>query len=204
MSTTEKEIIRYFRNNIFEAYDSYCAWKMIYHVRSKDIVALEMAERYVSIQKQYHCFFISTERAHLIRFVTLACHPFDKRKDTLSLDKLDKKKTEEFEKNNKKVIESLLAVRHNVFAHRNEKIEQGFDLPSINDLDEYFTNLFKFYNSITSEKEDSMTLFDGADDVKRDMENIYMNLERGEAARLKEIDIKLMWEENKKKGSDVL
>ena len=97
-----KEITDYFRSNIFEASSAYNGWKMLFLSRSKGVVSNEMAERYVEIQKYHPQFFSLTERAFLIDFVLLILHSFDKRDDSFSLYKVNKKETDDFVKNNKR------------------------------------------------------------------------------------------------------
>ena len=50
----------------------------------------------------------------------------------------------------------------------------------------------------------SLTLFDGAEEIKRTVELLFMNLYRGENVRLKEIDIEWTWEKDDKKISDII
>ena len=199
----EKLIIKYFLGNIFEAKSYYTGWKMIYHARSIGVVSKEMAERYVAIQKQAGSFFPLTGRAFLISFVMLICHIFDKRSDSMSLEKVDKTLCNKFFNENKKVIEALKKVRDKIFAHRNIQIDpKEIIVPSVDDLDGFFGNLEKLYNELSSKIDNSSAWFDNVENIKREIELVYMNLDRGEMMRRKEIDIEWMWEKDPNKISD--
>lgn len=202
---TNKEIIDYFRSNIFEAISAYNGWKIIAYSKSKGVVSNEMAERYVEIQKYHPEFFITAERAFLINFVILSLHSFDPRDDSYSLYQVDKKETDIFVQNNNKVITDLRILRNKLFAHRDiNAIINRYKIPSIIDLDQFFKNLVEFYNKLSHQTEKSATVFSNAEEIKRQIELLFMNLYRGEAVRKREIDIKWLWEENDKKASDIL
>jgi hypothetical protein len=202
---TNKEIIDYFRSNIFEAISAYNGWKMIAYSKSKGVVSSEMAERYVEIQKYHSDFFITTERAFLINFVILSLHSFDQRNDSYSLYQVDKKETKIFAQSNDKVIASLRILRNKLFAHRDiNAIASQYKIPSIIDLDQFFKNLVEFYNKLSHQVDKSSTIFSNAEEIKRHIELLFMNLYRGEAVRKKEIDVKWLWEERNKKASDIL
>ena len=193
----QKNIIKYFLENIFEAKSHYTGWKMICHARSVGIVSKEMAERYVAIQKQAGSFFTLTDRAFLISFIMLICHVFDKRSDSMSLEKADKALYNKFFNENTKVIDALKKTRDNIFAHRNIKIDpKEIVIPSVDDLDSFFSNLEKLYNELSSKIADSSARFDNVDNLKREIELVYMNLDRGEMMRRKEIDIEWRWEKD--------
>lgn len=199
----EKTIVKYFLGNIFEAKSHYTAWKMICHARSIGIVSKEMAERYTAIQKQAGSFFILAERAYLISFVMMVCHVFDKRSDSMSLEKVDDDLYRLFFRKNKKVIEVLKKARNNIFAHRNIQIDpREIVIPSVDDLDNFFSNLEKLYNDLSSKIDNSSAWFDNVQNLKREIERVYMNLDRGEMQRKKEIDIEWMWEKDPNKISD--
>jgi len=200
-----KEILDYFRLNISEALSAYNGWKMICHSKWKGILSQTMVDRYVEIQNYHPKFFVSAERAFLITFVMLSLHSFDKRDDSFSLYKVNKEELEKFMKDNDKVIECLKSVRNELFAHRdNEASTKKYNILSIIDLDLFFKNLIEFYNKLTSVIDDSSTSFANTEEIKRDIELLFMNLYRGNAVRKREIDIKWLWEENKKKASDII
>jgi len=202
---TKKEIIDYFRSNIFEAISAYNGWKMIAYSKSKGVVSSKMAERYVEIQKYHSEFFITTERAFLINFVILSLHSFDPRDDSYSLYQVDKKETEIFVQNNNKVITDLRALRNKLFAHKDINASTSqYKIPSPIDLDQFFKNLVEFYNKLSHQVDRSSTIFSNAEEIKRHIELLFMNLYRGEAVRKREIDVKWLWEENNKKASDIL
>jgi len=200
-----KEITDYFRSNIFEAFSAYNGWKMLFLSRSKGVVSNEMAERYVEIQKYHPQFFSLTERAFLIDFVLLILHSFDKRDDSFSLYKVNKKETDDFVKNNKIIISKLKALRNKIFAHKDIYTDaSNYQIPSAIDLDNFFDNLIIFYNKLTSCVDDSSTIFSNAKEIKQQIELLFMNLYRGEAMRKKEIDIEWKWQKNNKKASDII
>jgi hypothetical protein len=199
----EKSIIKYFLGNIFEAKSHYTGWKMIHHARSAGVVSKEMAERYVGIQKQAGSFFLIAERSFLIAFIVLISHAFDKRSDSMSLEKVDRNIFNKFFTENKKVISSLLKARNNIFAHKNMKIDlKEIIIPSVDDLDKFFSNLEEFFNKLSSKIDNSFTWFDNVEELKREIELMYMNLDRGEMMRRKEIDIEWAWEKDPGKISD--
>jgi len=199
----EKTIIKYFLGNIFEAKSHYTGWKMIYHARYNGVVSKEMAEKYTAIQKQAGSFFTLTERGFLISFVMLICHVFDKRSDSMSLEKVDKTLYTKFFNENKKVIDALKKARDNIFAHRNILIDpKEIVIPDVDDLDNFFSNLEKLYNELSSKIDNSSAWFDSVENMKREIELVYMNLDRGEMMRRKEIDIESMWEKDPSKISD--
>jgi hypothetical protein len=205
-NVTKKEITDYFRSNIFEALSSYNSWKMLSHSKSTAVVAEDMAHRYVEIQNYHPHFFITAERAFMVHFVVTTLHPFDNRDDSYSLYKIGRTKTEEFVRNNESVIDALRKVRNKLFAHRDSNItpETNFVIPSVINLNNFFDNLIKLYNEITGPVDGSFTVFENADEVKRDIELLLMNLYRGESMRKKDIDIEWMWEKDDKKASNIV
>lgn len=199
-----KKITDYFRGNIFEALSMYSAWKMLCFSKSKVEFSGELLKKYLDTQNYHHTFFQIAERSFLVGFVLLVLHPFDKREDSLSLYKVNRTKTEKFMEQNKDIIEKLKKVRNKVFAHKDGK-SVLYKLPPVTDLNIFFENLIRFYNEITHEVDDSVTYFSNADEeVKRDIELMFMNIHRGEAMRKLGIDIEWMWEKDNKKASDVL
>ena len=109
---------------------------------------------------------------------------------------------------NRQVIDSLRNVRNKIFAHRdiwlNQESLKEFKIPSMIDTDQFFKNLIIFYNSLTNIVEGSLTMFDNVDDIKSDIEYLFMNIQRGETVRMEEINIEYNWLENRKKASDIL
>lgn len=104
---------------------------------------------------------------------------------------------------NKKVIDALKKARDNIFAHRNIQIDpKEIVIPSVDDLDNFFSNLEKLYNELSSKIDNSSAWFDNVENLKREIELVYMNLDRGEMMRRKEIDIEWMWEKDPNKISD--
>jgi len=204
----KKETTDYFRSNIFEAYGAYNGWKMIMGSKSVGIVSKEMAERYVKIQQHHHNFFGLAERAFLIQFVLLSLHSFDSDDRSFSLYKVNELKTKEFIAANKSVLDSLFDLRNKLFAHRDVPTDKStvvqYKIPSIIDLDQFFKNLMDFYNQLTSVVDGSSTMFSNAEDIKRDIEFLFMNIYRGEDVRKKEIEIHWSWMENKGKISDIV
>ncbi len=200
-----KEITDYFRSNIFESISAYSAWKMLYFSKSKGMIPDNLVDRYVKIQNFHSSFFATAELAFLNHFVIKILHPFDKRHDSLSLYKVDKDKTVKFVEDNVAVLDKLKIVRNKVFAHRDESEKSTtFTLPSIVEMDSLINNLIRFYNKLTLETDKSTTFFSFSEEVMRDIELLFMNLERGEAIRKLEIDIDLMWDKDDKKASKLL
>lgn len=141
-------------------------------------------------------------------FIILVLHPFDKDDRSFSLFKVDKKKTDDFITENQDIIDELLLVRNKVFAHSDmpngESTIKSYLVPSVDRLDIFFKNLTAFYNELCRNTDQSFTIFDNADDVKHDVEGLFMNLYRGEHARLTEIDVEWDWEKDDKKISDII
>lgn len=192
----KNEVIKYFLKNIFEAKSAYEAWKMIFAAKSHNIVNQIMAERYVKIQNYHSKFFVLTQHAFLVMFTVLVCHVFDKRSDSFSLDKADDEEYKIFYNNNNIIIEKLKIIRHKIFAHRDIEVDPNeISIPSIDDLDKFFKNLEELYNKISLKINNSMAIFN-AISLRDDIEHLYMNLERGENVRIKEIDIEWDWEKN--------
>lgn len=203
-TVNKKEITDYFRSNIFESLAAYTGWKIIKSSKSNGIVFQEMAERYVSIQKDYPNFFNLAEQAFLMQFVMLSLHSFDSDTRSHSLYKVDEQKTKIFIQQNKKVLDTLFDLRNKLFAHKNATLGTSrFTIPSINDLDQFFKNLMAFYNELTAVIDDSSTIFSNAEEIKHDMEYLFMNLYRGEHTRKLTDDMKWSWEESKEKVSDI-
>lgn len=205
---TSKEITDYFRANIFESIVAYSAWKMIFGSRSTGMMPPDMAEHYIKIQNYHSGFFPSVENAFLFQFVIKVLHSFDSRTDSFSLYVVDKVLTEKFVLENEKIINALKSVRNKIFAHRdisiNQETSKNYTIPSMNDLDQFFNNLIEFYNSLTLIVDDSSTVFNNAYEIKKEIEFLFMNIQRGERARIEEINIKWKWQENGKKASDIL
>lgn len=203
MNQEKQKIIEYFRSNIFQAKSSYIQWKMIFGARSTGIVGNKMANRYLEIQKNYPNFFVLTEASCQMTFVTLICHVFDKREDSMSFEKLGKEDFDNFVETNNDVIKKLKKFRHKLIAHRDLTIDpKDILIPSIQDIDAFFINLEELYNHFSSKIDNSNTLFINADDLKNEIEILYMSIERGEQIRKKEIDIKYLWEDNPDKISN--
>ena len=201
----KNSILSYFRTNLYESYQAYNAWKIIAFSKSKGLLSEEMAEKYVEIQKYHPNFFMAAEHAFLVNFIMLILHSFDKYDDSHSLCRVDENETENFIKDNVKVIGKLKKARNKIFAHRDiKKDPKNFPIPSLIDLDDFFKNLFKFYNRLCSKIESSFTYFTNAEEIKRDIENLFINLYRGELNRKNKIEIKYLWEENTKKISDII
>ncbi|MBI3020061.1 MAG: hypothetical protein HYY60_01925 [Parcubacteria group bacterium] len=78
-----------------------------------------------------------------------------------------------------------------------------FAIPSINDLDHFFKNLMTFYNELTAVVDDSSTIFSNAEEIKHEMEYLFMNLYRGEHFRKLENEIEWSWEKSAEKVSDM-
>ncbi len=148
-----------------------------------------------------------TERTSLATFVICVLQSFDKDKQAHSFFKVDNNATEQFIKENKEVLDALKLSRDKVFAHRDIKKntdEIKITIPAIDKLDDFFENLFVFYNQQTSKYLNSSTIFDmSTNDLLRDMELMFMNLTRGEMMRKTEIDMEWMWEKDSQKISDV-
>lgn len=187
-----KNTVEYFRANIYNARSSYEVWKMIYYARSSSVVGDEMSKKYTEIQKNHNDFFCIAEQSFLLTFVILIAHVFEKRDDSFSLKRVDEQRYNNFYKNNKETVDSIMAIRHKIFAHKDKTIN-NFAVPSIEELDNFFNNVQTFYNEISSKKDNSTTWFD-YDNLKHAMESLYKNLYRGESMRLINIDIKYFWE----------
>jgi hypothetical protein len=199
------DVIKYFQTNIFEALSAYNAWKMIYFSKSKGVVPEDMAEKYVEIQKYHPVFFILIEKAFLINFVIILLHAFDKNNDSFSLFKINSRKTEKFILDNIQTITSLKKLRDKLFAHKDKNIDMSsLKVPSIESLDIFFENLITFYNKIHNKITKSVTIFTKTEDVKKDIEELFKNIYRGEQIRKNEINIKWSWEENDKKISNMI
>jgi hypothetical protein len=200
-----KEQLDYFRGNIFEAKSAYNAWKMIVFSRWSAYVGQDMAEKYTKIQKYHGDFFGLIERSFLLHWVVLVLHCFDKRGDVFSLRKIAPKEYNKFMKDatNVKIFENLKNARDSLFAHRAKNIK-GKEIGNVEDLDIFWKNIEDFYNKICHDFDRSRTMFGNTDNVKHDIENLFMNLERGEFIRKNEIDIKYSWKENPKRISNIL
>lgn len=200
-AVNKKDITDYFRSNLFESLATYTGWKIIKSSKSNGIVSQEMAERYIGIQKDYPNLFSFTEQAFLMQFVMLSLHSFDSDTRSHSLYKVDERKTKTFIQQNKKVLDMLFDLRNKLFAHKDATL--GTSIPSINDLDQFFKNLMAFYNELTAVIDDSSTMFSNAEEIKHDMEYLFMNLYRGEHSRKFENDMEWSWEKSSGKVSDV-
>ena len=199
-----KTITDYFRSNIFEAYGAYLGWKILAASKSSQIVSQEMAERYVAIQNYCPNFFVSTQRAFLINFVLLALHPFDSDSRAFSLHKIDALKTKAFIAANIEVLDKLYDLRNKIFAHRDAgTMLEEYKIPSMDSLDQFFKNLMNFYNEITLAVDKSSTIFSNAEDIKYDIESLFMILYRGEQSRKQDFEVE-MWKHDPSKVSDVL
>ena len=204
----KKAITDYLRGNIFESLTYYTAWKTIAYSKATPVVGKQMAEKYVEIQQIHAGFFTMSERTSLISFIMLVLHPFDTDTRSFSLHKIDKDKTEKFIEDNKDVLDALALVRNKVFAHSDIDPSTGtlkyYPVPSLNMLDQFYENLIDFYNELCREVDDSTTIFDNAKDVKYNIESLFRNIERGESARKKEIDIEYLWSAKGTRISDII
>jgi len=200
---TNKEITDYFMSNIYESFSAYNGWKMIFCSKFEKEFSKKMAERYVEIQNYHKDFFVTIERSFLVHFVIMSLHAFDKNNNSYSLYKVDQKSTKIFVKNNEKIIKDLKKLRNKLFAHKDIN-KRDYKIPSVKSLDEFFKNLMDFYNKLTARLYSSQTTFENAENIKRNIELLFMNLYRGEAIKKREIDIEWSWEKDNKKASDVL
>lgn len=197
--------IKYFRDCIWEAKCAYNAWKMIVYAQSSEIVG-PRAHEYVAIQNYHPHFFQIVRSALLTRFTILLMHVFEKRKDSLSLIKIiAPDEVAPFMEIHQETIDKIEKFRHERLAHRKkDSLEDIYQIPSVDNMTSFFHDLEHIYNKLSSAVEKSSTYFQGADDVKRDIELLYMNLERGEVIRKKEIDIKWLWEEGDNQISKII
>jgi hypothetical protein len=164
------EIKKYFLSNIFEARSAYEEWKMIFCARSFKIIGKELAENYVKIQKYHPSFFVITERACLITFVMLICHIFDNRLDSCSLGKVNETEYEKFVSQNEEIIKQLKKVRNKIFAHRDIEINpKDIRIPSIEKMDDFFSEINGLYNRISKEVDNSIAIFDRALEIKSEI-----------------------------------
>jgi len=202
-SQNKEDILEYFLGNIFLSKSAYEAWKAICFAKSEGVVGKELSERYLKIQNCHAKFFGIVERSCLATFVVTICHAFDvNRTDSFSLDKADKDAYDNFFNENKGIINQLQRVRHKVFAHGGIRPQpEDYIIPPINELNPFFERLEKFYNLISNRINKSGAIFDNALEIKQDIENLYMNIDRGEGVRLKEIDIEWRWKQNDNKIS---
>lgn len=196
------ENIKYFRGNILESFSAYCGWKTLSLAKSNKELGNELANFYVDIQNIHPRFFVISERSMLISFIMLMSQVLDGRRDVFSLRKINSKKTNDFIGHNKVIIDKLKKVRDEVFAHKSKK-EINALVPPMNEIDDYFEKVFKFYNELSSEVEGSSTIFDDGKLITEDIENAMHNIHRGETARRVGIDIKWKAEKNPKKLSKV-
>lgn len=184
--------------SIFEAKSAFTAWKAIVYSRSSNIVTEELAKKYVNAQKTAVSFFVIAERSFLATFILLSLHPIDKDSRSFSFFKIDEGKTKKFIIENKSVIDRLMLVRNKVFAHKDSDVTkytiESYAIPSLQELEDFFDNLTKFYNELTGFYKDSFTDFEnGNNHLLNEMDYMFMNLTRGENARIQEIDIEMMW-----------
>ncbi|MEK7565372.1 MAG: hypothetical protein AAB394_03810 [Patescibacteria group bacterium] len=184
-----KEQLDYFRDNIFEAKSVYNGWKMIVYSKWVAYVGQDLAEKYVKIQSYHKDFFYLAERSFLFHWVLLVLHCFDPRKDSFSLRKIARQETELFlkESQNKKIFSNLKIVRDTLLAHRSKAIKKR-DIGSMEELDLFFKNIEDFYNKILDNLGKSKVMFQRTDDIKYDIEDLFMNIEGGELARKNKLD----------------
>ncbi len=200
-----KEQVDYFLGSIFEAKSAYNAWKMIVYSRWESYVGKDLAEKYVKIQKYHRSLFTLLERSLFFHWVLLIFHCFDRNDNSFSLRKISPKEIDEFlnETSNKKTFEKLKNVRDKLLAHRDGKIESS-DIGNVESLDLFFGNVESLYNEIRKNFDRSGVLFENTNEVKFDIENLFMNIERGENVRKNEIDIDWLWKKNPKRISNIL
>ncbi len=200
-----KEQVDYFLGSIFEAKSAYNVWKMIVYSRWEAYVGKELAEKYVKIQKCHSSLFPLIERSLLFHWVLLILQCFDPRKDAYSLDKINKGYYTSFIKNedNKKVLKRIKYFRDSFFAHR-AKIIKGREIGNVESLDLFFKNIEDLYNRIRHDFDQSGVCFQNADDMKYEVENLFMNIEKGEAVRKKNIKDEYLWIQNPKRISNIL
>ena len=195
--------IEYFRGNILESFSSYNGWRTILLSRSSTELGSDLANFYVDIQGKHMHFFVISERSMLVSFVVLTLQAVDRRRDVFSLLKIDSKKTLNFIQENKVILDKLKKVRDEIFAHKSQ-VEIEREIPSMNDIDKYFENLFKFYNQLSLETDKSVTNFSDGNRIIQDIECAMLNIHRGDAVRKVEVDIKWKSEENPKKLSRMI
>ncbi|MEK7116993.1 MAG: hypothetical protein AAB837_02415 [Patescibacteria group bacterium] len=201
-----KEQAKYFLGSIFEAKSAYNIWKMIVYSKYIHYVGEEMANKYVEIQKTHANFFKLVERSLLFHWVLVILHCFDDhRKDTYSLNKMDKKHYNEFLKNkdNRTTLKRLKDVRNSLLAHR-AKIIKNSNLGSVEELDLFFKNVENLYNNIRHDLDSTGVLFNNADDIKFDVESLFMNIEIANNITKQETEDELLWWKNQKRISNIL
>ncbi len=201
------EHLKEIMESIFQAKSAYTIWKTIFYSRSSSVVSEQLAKKYTDAQNTAPNFFTMTERTSLATFVIFVLQSFDNDRHAHSFFKVDETITKEFIKDNQEVFDALKLSRDKVFAHNDIKKNTDYikiTIPSIDQMDVFFKNLFIFYNKLTKKYLNSTTVFDDStNDLLRDMENLFMNLTRGEMIRKSEIDMEWMWERDNNKISDL-
>lgn len=200
-----KDQVKYFLGSILEAKIAYNAWKMIVYSRLTSYVGEEMANKYVEIQEYHGTFFTLVERSLFFHWVLVVLHCFDPRQDTFSLDKVNKKLADEFKRNqeNKEVLTRLKNIRDSLLAHRAKRIK-GREIGSVESLEKFFKNIEDLYDKIRSGFDKTSVSFHSSNDIKHEVENLFMNIYKGEQVRRNEIDIDLLWGSDPKRISNVL
>ncbi len=198
----QKEALKHFRLSIIDAKLAYTLFKSLYQSRDKEFVGEELFEKYFWTQKQHNIFVLIEHNAYSI-FVVKILHGFDNDKRALTLRDIDKNAYKDFidDTKNKEVLEKIKILRDKTIAHYDKDQSHKNELPLFKDIDSFFERLQNFYNKLSGDIEDSVTIFEQDKDLKRELEKMLRNLYVGEKIRLLNIDVEWNWDKNPKKIS---
>jgi len=196
----QKKALKHFRLSIVDAKFAYTLFKSLY--QSREFVGEELFEKYFWTQKQ-HNIFVLIERNAVDAFIVKILHGFDDDKRSLTLKDIDKIEYEKFinDTKNKKVLDRIRTLRNKSTAHFDKDQKHKKELPSFKDIDSFFERLQNFYNNLSRDIEDSVTIFEQDEYLKRELEKMLKNLYVGEKIRVLNIDVEWKWSKNPKKIS---
>ncbi len=199
----QKKALKHFRLSIIDAKLAYTLFKSLYQSRDKEFVGEELFEKYFWTQKQ-HNIFVLIEHNAVDAFIVKVLHGFDKDKRSLTLKDIDGTEYEKFisDTKNKKALDGIRTLRNKSTAHFNKDQKHKKELPPFKDIDSFFERLQNFYNKLSGNIEDSVTIFEQDRDLKRGLEKMLQNLYVGEKIRLLNIDVEWKWNKNPKKISE--
>ncbi len=198
----QKKALGHFRLSIIDAKLAYTLFKALYQSRSESIVGKELFEKYFWTQKQ-HNILVLIEHNAVDAFIVKILHGFDNDKRSLTLKDIDETEYEKFisDTKNKKVLDRIRTLRNKSTAHFNKDQKHKKELPPFKDIDSFFERLQNFYNKLSGNIEDSVTIFEQDKDLKRELEKMLKNLYVGEKINLLNIDVEWKWDKNPRKIS---
>lgn len=147
--SSKEQILEKLQSIVFEMRHNYCIWKELHLARSsgynKDF------QRNIEVMNNFYELFEPIERSCLSSFVTDMVSVFDGNSRNMNFQFIDPDLTNKFLKDeqNSSILKKIKTVRNKIISHKD--IKQHFaNIPSPQDMDEFWKRLEEFINEISA------------------------------------------------------